>query len=331
MASFYFCARKQIINRRARSHNKSVGQRWLKMVDNQNYSERRNATPVASVKQLKEARMKISTVEALKAEGKEIVNLSFNRDVTEKTPHVKRLAKSIKEEGLHTLLHLVPATTALKEGIELLDENGSAVTDGENKLTLVDGNNKFKAILMLRKSGDPGKAVEPIKCIVDEDAKDIQRMVMTMNNVVKTWNDADAIKAASKTKSNETIEFIKEKVKEGFTFSTLSLILLGQKGKITKDVIMKYISGTGELPKCNIAIAKKKLEAMKEVGFSDKFIKNRFPYEAVIKAVNEGHTLYDILEALKKFTPDEVQFAEDRRDLSLLEDKLAEVVEAKND
>ena len=38
-----------------------------------------------------------------------------------------------------------------------------------------------------------------------------------------------------------------------------------------------------------------------------------------------------ILEALKKFTPDEVQFAEDRRDLSLLEDKLAEVVEAKND
>ena len=140
------------------------------MVDNQNYSERRNATPVASVKQLKEARMKISTVEALKAEGKEIVYLSFNRDVTEKTPHVKRLAKSIKEEGLHTLLHLVPATTALKEGIELLDENGSAVTDGENKLTLVDGNNKFKAILMLRKSGDPGKAVEPIKCIVDEDA-----------------------------------------------------------------------------------------------------------------------------------------------------------------
>ena len=295
------------------------------MVDNQNYSERRNATPVASVKQLKEARMKISTVEALKAEGKEIVYLSFNRDVTEKTPHVKRLAKSIKEEGLHTLLHLVPATTALKEGIELLDENGSAVTDGENKLTLVDGNNKFKAILMLRKSGDPGKAVEPIKCIVDEDAKDIQRMVMTMNNVVKPWSYADAIKAASVLKPDDVIGFIAEKVQEGFTHSTISLLLTGKNDKIKKGVIMNYNAGKGKLPKCNVEKAKKKLGAMKEAGFSAKFIKSRFLIEAIDEMLNDDHNLDDVLTALKMFTPNEVKFAEDSRDLSVLEEKVEEV------
>lgn len=300
------------------------------MTEDRIFSESENvARQAASVKQLNEIKMKVTTVEALEAEGKEIVYLEFNRDVTDKTPHVKALAKSIKEEGLHTPLHLVPATTALEEGIKLLDDHGSVVTDGANKFVMVDGNNKYRAVHVLRASNDPGKAIEPIKCIVDEDARNIQRMVMTMNNVVKPWNDADAIKAASKTKSNETIEFIKEKVNDGFTFSTLSLILFGQKGKITKNVVMQYIAGTGELPKCNLAIAKKKLEAMKEAGFSDKFIKNRFLIEAINKAVCEGHTLDDTLTALKLYTNNESKFAEDQRNLSLLEKKIEEVEKAK--
>ena len=46
--------------------------------------------------------MRITTVEALQAENKEIVFLAFNRDVTDRTPHVKALAKSIREVGLLT-------------------------------------------------------------------------------------------------------------------------------------------------------------------------------------------------------------------------------------
>lgn len=269
--------------------------------------------------------MKISTVEALQAECKQIVFLAFNRDVTNKTPHVKRLAKSIKEEGLHTPLHLVPATTAIEEGIEVLDDKGSTVTDGTDKYVLVDGNNKYRAIQVLRATNEPGKAIEAIKCIIDERAKNIQRMVMTMNNVVKPWSNADAIKAASKTKSNEVIDFIAEKVKEGFPFSTISLALTEQNNKIKKDVIMKYIAGTGELPKCYIEKAKKKLAAMKEAGFSDKFIKSRYLFEAIDDLVKDEHKLDDVLAALKLFTSNEVQFAEDRRDLSLLEDKVRAV------
>ena len=91
---------------------------------------------------------------------------------------------------------------------------------------------------------------------------------------------------------------------------------------------MKYIAGTGELPKCNIERAKKKLAAMKEAGFSDKFIKSRYLFEAIDDLVKDEHKLDDVLAALKSYTSNEVQFAEDRRDLSLLETKVLELEEA---
>ena len=301
------------------------------MVATQNAAENRKAVPAtASNNNLTKSNMTISTVETLLAEGKQIVFLAFNRDVTDRTPHVKRLAKSIKEEGLHTPLHLVPAAIALEEGIELLDERGSSVTDATNKYVLVDGNNKYRAILLLRASHDAGKAVEPIKCIIDEGAKEIQRMVMTMNNVVKPWSNADAIKAASQTKPNEVVDFIAEKVKDGFPFSTISIVLTGQNNKITKDLIMRYISGTGELPMCDLRNGKKKLDAMKEAGFSDKFIKSRYLIETISYLVFQGYKLDDVLVALKKYTPAEVQFAQDRRDLSLLEIRTKELSATNN-
>lgn len=299
------------------------------MVDNQNNLERRNAAPVAIVKQFNEEKMQISTVEALQEMGKTIVFLAFNRDVTNETPHVKRLAKSIKEEGLHTPLHLVPATTALAEDIELLDENGSPVTDGTDKYALVDGNNKYRAIQMLRETREQGKAAESINCIIDEDAKDIKKMVMTMNNVVKPWSNADSVKAANKIRPNAVVDFIAEKVKDGFSLSTLSLLLTGQNNKITKSVLMKYAANMGDLPKCDLVSAKKKMEAMKEAGFSNKFCKSRYLTEAINGMQFQGHNLDDVLEALKTYTPDEVKFAEDRRSLHLLEEKVEELEEAR--
>ena len=88
---------------------------------------------------------------------------------------------------------------------------------------------------------------------------------------------------------------------------------------------MKYIAGTDELPKCNIEKAQKKLKAMKEAGFTNKFIKSRYLIEAIDDLVKDEHKLDDVLEALKTFTSDEVQFAEDRRDLSLLEKRVKEI------
>lgn len=275
-----------------------------------------------SMNSLNEIQMKLTTVEALQAEGKEIVFLAFNRDVTDKTPHVKALAKSIKEEGLHTPLHLIPASTALNEGIELLDNRGSKVTDGTNKLAVADGNNKFKAVQVLRSSKDAGRANEPIKCIIDENATDILKMVMTINNVLKPWGYADSIKAASKLNPNDIIDFIQEKVKEGFTHSTLSLLLTGKNSKIKKEVIMKYNAGIGQLPDCNVERAKKILTAVEEAGFSTKFIHKRYLIEVINGLIWKEYSLNEILEALKSFTKEEIQFAEDNGDLSLLADRI---------
>lgn len=277
-----------------------------------------------SINSLNEIQMKLTTVEALQAEGKEIVFLAFNRDVTDKIPHVKALAKSIKEEGLHTPLHLVPASTALNEGIELLDSRGCKVTDGTNKYAVADGNNKYKAIQVLRSSKDAGMAMKPIKCIIDESATDILKMVMTINNVVKPWSYADSIKAASKLNPNDIINFIQEKVKEGFTHSTLSLLLTGKSSKIKKEVIMKYNAGTGHLPDCDVERAKKILTAVKKAGFSKKFIHKRYLIEVIDRLIWKEHSLNEILDALTSFTKEEIQFAEDNGDLSLLADRVTE-------
>lgn len=270
----------------------------------------------------KKINMELTTVEALEAEGKEIVFLAFNRDVTNKTAHVKALAKSIKEEGLLTPLHLIPAKTALDEGIELLDSRGCNVTDGTGKYALIDGNNKYKAVQMLRSSKDAGRAHESIKCFLDENATNIQKMVMTMNNVVKPWGYADSIKAASKLKPNATIDFIKEKLKEGFTNSTLSLLLTGKKDSIKKEVIMKYNAGIGQLPECDIEKAEKIIAKADKAGFSKQFIHKRYLIETINGLIWKEYSLNKILETLEGFTKEEIQFAEDNGDLSLLAEKI---------
>ena len=61
---------------------------------------------------------------------------------------------------------------------------------------------------------------------------------------------------------------------------------------------------------------------MKEAGFSDKFIKSRYLFEAIDDLVKDEYKLDDVLAALKTYTSNEVQFAEDRRDLSLLEERV---------
>lgn len=278
-----------------------------------------------SINSLNEIQMKVTTVEALQAEGKEIVFLAFNRDVTEKTPHVKELAKSIKEEGLHTPLHLIPASTALNEGIELLDSRGSKVTDGTNKYAVADGNNKFKAIQVLRNSDDAGMAMKPISCIIDESAVNIQRMVMTINNEQKPWGHTDALKAASKLKPSELIDFLVELSAEKYSPSTQSLLIAFKTGVIKKNIIMKYNAGNLAFPKCcNIDRAKKILATAKEAGFSSKFIKSRYLIEAIIEQFNIVESIDKVLGALKTFTNEEVQFAEENRDLSLLADRITE-------
>lgn len=271
------------------------------------------ANNAASVEQFKETRMRVTTVEALQAEGKEIVYLKFNRDVRVKkakggykpTAHVKNLMQSIKEEGLHTPLYVVPAEVALAEGLELVDADGNDVTDGTNKYVLIDGNNKNEAITLLRATDDAGKASEPIKCLVDEAATNIKQMVMTMNNVVKTWGYADSVKAASVlNKDDEGLAFLKELSDLKFSPSTTSLMLAGRVGVIKKNTLMNYDPELWE--SCNLGRAKKVFETAKKVGFSIGYIKKRYLHEAIQEGLNKTGDIDKVLKALESFTKEEI-------------------------
>lgn len=276
----------------------------------------------ASVEQIKETGMRVTTVEALQAEGKEIVYLKFNRDVKVKnakggykpTTHVKNLMKSIKEEGLHTPLYVIPAEVALAEGLELVDADGNDVTDGTDKYVLIDGNNKNEAIMLLRATNDAGKASEPIKCLVDETATNIKQKVMTMNNVVKTWGYADSVKAASVlNKEDEGLAFLKKLSDLKFTPSTTSLMLAGRVGVIKKNTLMNYTPELWE--SCNLGRAKKVLETAKEAGFSISYIKKRYMHEAIQEGLNRTGNIESVINALKSFTKEEIKEIEKGGDM----------------
>lgn len=280
------------------------------------------ANNAASVEQFKETRMRVTTVEALQAEGKEIVYLKFNRDVRVKkakggykpTAHVKNLMQSIKEEGLHTPLYVVPAEVALAEGLELVDADGNDVTDGTNKYVLIDGNNKNEAITLLRATDDAGKASEPIKCLVDEAATNIKQMVMTMNNVVKTWGYADSVKAASVlNKDDEGLAFLKELSDLKFTASTTSLMLAGRVGVIKKNTLMTYSPELWD--SCNLGRAKTVFETAKKVGFSIGYIKKRYLHEAIQEGLNRTGNIESVINALESFTKEEIKEIEKGGDM----------------
>ena len=87
---------------------------------------------------------------------------------------------------------------------------------------------------------------------------------------------------------------------------------------------MKYNAGIGQLPDCNVERAKKILTAVEEAGFSTKFIHKRYLIEVINGLIWKEYSLNEILEALKSFTKEEIQFAEDKGDLSLLADRVTE-------
>ncbi len=272
--------------------------------------------------QAKETGMRVTTVEDLQAEGKEIVYLKFNRDVKVKnakggykpTTHVKNLMKSIKEEGLHTPLYVIPAEVALAEGLELVDADGNDVTDGTDKYVLIDGNNKNEAIMLLRATDDAGKASEPIKCLVNETATNIKQKVMTMNNVVKTWGYDDSVKAASVlNKEDEGLAFLKKLSDLKFTPSTTSLMLAGRVGVIKKNTLMNYTPELWE--SCNLGRAKKVLETAKKAGFSISYIKKRYMHEAIQEGLNRTGNIESVINALESFTKEEIKEIEKGGDM----------------
>lgn len=264
-----------------------------------------------------------STIEELQTQGLEIFFLKDNRDLT--PANVKGKMLSIKEEGLITPLHLIPAEKAIEEGLEIIDKNGSFVTTAAaaNGFIIGDGNNRYKAIMNLRdKSEEAGKGMNPIKCMIDIEMGNILKKVIEMNNTSVKWKGKDYIKTAlNHHKGNATLEFIKELQDKKFSDSTISLILCSDT-KLSK-IIPSLVTDITKLPKsCNLNRAKKFIETSRSVGYTDKYISKRYLIEAVIDLIKAEYSSEAILTAMSKMTETEVKFSMDNHNFDVIEKNL---------
>lgn len=263
-----------------------------------------------------------STIEELQTQGLEIFFLKDNRDLT--PVNVKGKMISIKEEGLITPLHLIPAEKAIEEGLEILDKNGSLVnTAAANGFIIGDGNNRYKAIMNLRdKPEEAGKGMNPIKCMIDIEMGNILKKVIEMNNTSVKWKGKDYIKTAlNQHKGNKTLEFIKTLQDLKFSDSTISLILCSDTK--LKKVMPSLVTDISKLPKsCNLDRATKFIETARSVGYTDKYISKRYLIEAVIDLIKAEHSSEAILTAMSKMTETEVKFSMDNNNFDVIERNL---------
>lgn len=265
-----------------------------------------------------------STIEELQTKGLEIFFLKDNRDLT--PVNVKGKMTSIKEEGLITPLHLIPAEKAIEEGLEIIDKNGSLVNkeNAANGFIIGDGNNRYKAIMNLRdKPEEAGKGMNPIKCMIDIEMGNILKKVIEMNNTSVKWKGKDYIKTAlNQHKGNETLEFIKELQDKKFSDSTISLILCSDT-KLSK-IIPSLVTDITKLPKsCKLDRAKKFVDAARSVGYPDKYIAKRYLIESFIDLLKDEHSSESILTAMSKMTETEVKFSMDNNNFEVIEKYLA--------
>lgn len=76
------------------------------------------------------------------------------------------------------------------------------------------------------------------------------------------------------------------------------------------------------MPECDIEKAEKIIAKADKAGFSKQFIHKRYLIETINGLIWKEYSLNKILETLEGFTKEEIQFAEDNGDLSLLAEKI---------
>lgn len=273
--------------------------------------------------------MEIKTIENLKSLNKEIYYLLDNRKVDSKCSNVKGKMKSIKENGLLSPLHLIPAENAFKEGLSILDETGTVINEeqAKNGYIIADGNNRYIAIRELRKTTEPGKADEEIKCWIDESMTDILKNVIEMNNQTVGWRVQDYAKTAEKRNpENKFINYYNQLVSKKYSPSTISLYMCFNK-KINKSV-MATIVQSNKLPSyCtdkNADTAEQIIETLTEKGFSERFLKKRYLIENLIELCNSNSSISKdnmikyFLDAVKSLTETQITFLEDNVDFNYL-------------
>lgn len=260
-----------------------------------------------------------TTIEDLQSQSLEIYFLADNRDLKES--NVKDKMKSIKEEGLQSPLHLIPASMAIKQKLKIIDKNGSEVSaeQAEKGFIIKDGNNRYKAIMRLREQKEgAGKGADPIHCMIDVRDCDILKTVIAMNNHSVKWDAKDYTKTAlGQNPTNETLLFIKELQNLKYSNSTISMILCGD-NNLTK-VLPLVVTDITKLPNtCKLERAKDFISVAREIGYPDKYIAKRYLIGEFFKLIKAEFKSDEIFDAMEQMTETEVKFSMENNNFDVI-------------
>ena len=266
--------------------------------------------------------MLIKTLEDINKDGFQIVHLKVNREVDEKSKNVKAKMESIKKHGIIYPLYLTPASRAYNEGLEMVTDDDTEVDEelAKKAYLVCDGNNRRFALMKIREKPDEaGEGLKEVKCLIDDSMENILSKIMEMNNQNVKWSFADYSRTANLMRpQDEDINFINELKKDKYPPSTISLLCCFKKGEITEKLIADLACEPNKkLPTTfNRERAIQIIETVKEVGFSEKFIKSRFLIEAIldIKRDKDGIELETILDCIKKLKSEAIKKIEGSHD-----------------
>lgn len=227
-------------------------------------------------------RKEILTLSELNEKGVKVARLAGNRDLNEKA--VKAKMKSMREYGQLVPAIIVDASTAIKDGLKVIDfTTGEEIKDGNDYVVLLDANHRYSAHLRLL---EENAKVEPDKQYKGEfyfvyslnPSVGIEKALAEINIATTPWKGADYVKGVRMMVEEElpTLDFVSDLTSVGYSLDAASKwATFGS--KINKTVLVRAINGNIDevLRKSNnISRGRTLVEAAKK-SFSTEFLKSR--------------------------------------------------------
>lgn len=223
------------------------------------------------------------TLTELTNNGVKVARLAGNRDLNEKA--VKAKMKSMRENGQLVPAIIVDASTAIKDGLKVVDfTTGEEIKDGNNYIVLLDANHRYSAHLRLL---EENKKIEPEKQQYEREfyfmyslnpSVSIEKTLAEINIATTPWKGADYVKGVKMMVGEElpTLDFVSELTCMGYSLDAASKwATFGS--KISKAVLVRAINGNIDevLRKSNTINRGRTLVEAARKSFSAEFLKSR--------------------------------------------------------
>ena len=204
------------------------------------------------------------TLTELTNNGVKVARLAGNRDLNEKA--VKAKMKSMRENGQLVPAIIVDASTAIKDGLKVVDfTTGEEIKDGNNYIVLLDANHRYSAHLRLL---EENKKIEP--------EKQYKREFYFMYSLNPSVSIEKTLAKMMVGEELPTLDFVSELTCMGYSLDAASKwATFGS--KISKAVLVRAINGNIDevLRKSNTINRGRTLVEAARKSFSAEFLKSR--------------------------------------------------------